>query len=87
MARIKKAKKMIKVHERKRQRNIRIKSEVKSRVKNILCAPGESNQDVIRLTIKRADQAATKKIIHKNKAARIKSKLMKKLHKSTAVSV
>jgi len=81
MAKIKKAKKMIKVHETKRKRNIRIKTEVKSRTKKAAAAT-ENIQEAVKTAIIKADKAAAKKVIHKNKAARIKSKLMKKLHRS-----
>lgn len=79
MARIKKAKKMIKVHEKKRKRSVQIRSEVKSRVKKAAEAT-ENIQEAVKIAIIKADKAAAKKVIHKNKAARIKSKLMKKLH-------
>lgn len=83
MARIKKAKKMIKVHARKTLRSVKIKSEVKSRFKKAASSLGAENlAEIIKTAIIKADKAASKKIIHKNKAARIKSKLMKKLHKA-----
>ncbi|MFH1454297.1 MAG: 30S ribosomal protein S20 [Armatimonadota bacterium] len=83
MARIKKAKKMIKVHEKKRLRNVGIKSEVKSRVKKIVASPEMENlTEYVKTTIKRTDQAAQKGIIKKNKAARIKSRLMKRVNKA-----
>ena len=37
----------------------------------------EATQAAFRLAVKRLDQAAAKKLIHKNKAARLKSRLSK----------
>lgn len=86
MARTKKAKKMIKVHETKRKRNVQIKSEIKTRVKSAATAAPENMKDLVKIASKRADQAASKGVIHKNRAARIKSRLMKKMRKTAAVS-
>jgi small subunit ribosomal protein S20 len=63
-----------------RERNKKVKSEVRTRVKNALAAVGtEDEESALRMAIKRIDKAATKKIIHKNQAANKKSGLMKRI--------
>ncbi len=64
-----------------RERNKKVKSEVRTRVKNAVAAVGtEDEESALRLAIKRIDKAATKKIIHKNQAANKKSGLMKRVN-------
>ncbi len=63
-----------------RERNKKVKSEVRTRVKNAVAAVGtEDEESALRIAIKRIDKAATKKIIHKNQAANKKSGLMKRI--------
>ena len=63
-----------------RERNKKVKSEVRTRVKNAVAAVGtEDEEAALRMAIKRIDKAATKKIIHKNQAANKKSGLMKRI--------
>jgi small subunit ribosomal protein S20 len=63
-----------------RERNKKVKSEVRTRVKNAVAAVGtEDEASALRMAIKRIDKAATKKIIHKNQAANKKSGLMKRI--------
>ena len=77
MANIKSAKKRVKVIERKTLRNKMIKSNLKTVLKK---ADAEQTAENIVLAIKRVDQACAKGIMHKNKAARKKSQLAKKLN-------
>ena len=42
--------------------------------------------EAMRLAVKRLDMAAAKKVIHKNQAARRKSRLMKKINAVTAAA-
>jgi len=64
-----------------RERNKKVKSEVRTRVKNAVAAVGtEDEESALRLAIKRIDKAATKKIIHKNQAANKKSGLKKRIN-------
>ena len=64
-----------------RERNKKVQSEVRTRVKNAVAAVGtEDEESALRLAIKRIDKAATKKIIHKNQAANKKSGLMKRIN-------
>jgi small subunit ribosomal protein S20 len=63
-----------------RERNKKVKSEVRTRVKNAVAAVGtEDEETALRMAIKRIDKAATKKIIHKNQAANKKSGLMRRI--------
>ncbi len=63
-------------------RNKAVRSELKTRVKAATNAAGEGADnaaELARTAIKRLDMAAAKGVIHKNAAARRKSRLMKKL--------
>lgn len=80
MANIKSQIKRIKTNLKAQQRNKAVKSELKTRVKTAVAANGtEDGPEALRLAVKRIDMAAAKGIIHKNQAARRKSRLMKKL--------
>ena len=81
MANIKSAKKRVKVIERKTLRNKMIKSNLKTVLKK---ADAEQTSENIVLAIKKVDQACAKGIMHKNKAARKKSQLQKKLNAAKA---
>jgi small subunit ribosomal protein S20 len=69
-------------NEKRRQRNKAVRSEVKTRVKRAVDAAdsgAESAADAVRIAMKRIDKAAAKGVIHKNEAARRKSRLAKRL--------
>ena len=76
------AKKRIRSNERKRQRNVMYRSRVKTLVKKAETGIFSSNPnpDDVREALRTLDKAAVKGIIHKNNAARRKSRLMKKLN-------
>ena len=79
MANIKSQKKRILTTAKRASRNKAVKSELKTRVKTAQKAIGtDSGDDAMRLAIKRLDMAAAKGVIHKNAAARRKSRLMRK---------
>ncbi len=81
MANIKSQKKRILTNAKAAERNKAIKSELKTRAKNaVKTAGGEDSEEAIRLAVKRLDMAAAKGVIHKNQAARRKSRLMKKIN-------
>ena len=64
-------------NEKSRLRNRAIRAELRTRQKAVLAAAGTENEaEALRLAIKRIDKAATKGVIHKNTAARKKSRLM-----------
>jgi small subunit ribosomal protein S20 len=80
MANIKSQKKRNLTNAKARERNKAVKSELKTRVKAAVSTAetgGEEAADALRLAQKRLDKAASKKVIHKNQAARRKSRLMK----------
>ena len=64
------------------ERNKAVRSELKTRTKiaaTAATAGADDAGELIRLAVKRIDMAASKGVIHKNAAARKKSRLMKKL--------
>lgn len=83
MANIKSAKKRVKVIKAKTLRNKMLKSNMKTTLKKANVAlenNAENKAEATVYAIKRVDQMAAKGIIHKNKAARLKSQLAKKLN-------
>jgi small subunit ribosomal protein S20 len=67
-------------NEKARLRNKAVRSELKTRVKSALGAAGTDDAvEAQRLAVKRLDKAAAKGVIHKNAAARRKSRLAKRL--------
>jgi small subunit ribosomal protein S20 len=86
LANTKSAKKRIRTNERKHQRNLVYRSRVKTMVKKAEQSifSGTPDEATIREAISTLDKAAVKGIIHKNNAARRKSRLMKKLNTATA---
>ena len=82
MPNIKSAKKRVKVIATKTARNKAIKSDLKTALKKADEAVNdnaENKAEIVRAAIKKVDRACTKGIMHKNKAARKKSQLAKKL--------
>lgn len=86
LANIKSAKKRILVAEKKTLANKSKKSEIKTYIKNFETALDAGKVDeakkLIKLIDKKMKQAASKNIIHENRAARTISKLTKKLNKA-----
>jgi len=81
VANIKSQKKRIRTNAKAAERNKAVKSELKTRMKSARTSIGsEKNTEDVRLAVKRIDMAAAKGIIHKNAAARRKSRLMKKVN-------
>ena len=83
MANIKSQIKRNKTNEIRHERNKAVRSELKTRLKRAIAAAQEgAPEDAVvagRLAQKRLDKAATKRVIHKNAAARRTSRLMKRL--------
>jgi small subunit ribosomal protein S20 len=79
VANIKSQKKRILTNAKAAERNKAIKSELRTRVKNAVKG-GDEGAESLRLAVKRLDMAAAKGIIHKNQAARRKSRLMKRIN-------
>lgn len=79
MPNIKSAKKRVKVNATKAAANKARKSNLKTVLKKADAAV-DNREEAIRVAIKRVDQACAKGLMHKNKAARKKSQLAKKLN-------
>jgi small subunit ribosomal protein S20 len=83
VANIKSQLKRIKTNEKARQRNVAVKSALKTQVRRFRTAAESGDKDaatVALLTASKAlDKAASKGIIHKNQAANRKSALAKKV--------
>ena len=77
MANIKSQKKRNLTNAKAAERNKSVRSELKSRVKT---AVNTADDDAVRVAVKKLDSAASKGVIHKNTAARRKSRLMKKVN-------
>ena len=83
MPNIKSAKKRVKVIATKTMQNKAINSQLKTEIKkaNAAIAAGAADKEaVVRVAIKKIDQAASKGILHKNTAARRKSAHAKNLN-------
>jgi small subunit ribosomal protein S20 len=84
MANIKSAKKRIKITEKKTLRNKMIKSALKTTIKKFETVVAEGKKDEALVSYKDVakslDMAASKGIIHKNKASKKKSRLALRLN-------
>ena len=81
MANIKSQKKRILTNAKRAERNKAVKSELRTRVKTAKSTIGsDTNVEDVRVAVKRIDMASAKGIIHKNTAARRKSRLMKQVN-------
>lgn len=82
--RIKSGIKRVEIAERNRQRNVAVKSAVKTATKKVVIDIEAKNTDALKedlaSAISKLDKAVSKGIIHENTAARKKSRLMKKVN-------
>ena len=81
MANIKSQIKRNRQNEKRRLRNKGVRSEMRTRSKAAVTAADEGRDDAdeaMRIALKRIDKAAAKGVIHKNQAARRKSRLVKR---------
>ena len=80
MANIKSAKKRVLIAEANRQRNVAVKSEIKTALKKALALAAGDDKDALNASIsqvyKLCDKAVSKGVLHKNTAARKKSRLV-----------
>jgi len=69
-------------NEKRRVKNKGVRSEINSRVKSVItnADSGTTESEDLKLAIKKIDKAVAKKILHKNTAARKKSRLVKRLN-------
>ena len=88
MANIKSAKKRVLTAERNRLRNVAFKSSIKTAVKKVLELAKADDKDALNSAMSKAyqlcDKAVSKGILHKNTAARKKSRLTKAVNKLQA---
>ena len=81
MANIKSAKKRVLIAEENRQRNVAFKTSIKTAIKKALALAEGKDKDALNAAIsyvyKLCDKAVSKGILHKNTAARKKSRLTK----------
>src|SRR5579862_6352856 len=87
MPRLKSAKKRVRIEAKRRERNHAVKSQTRTYVtkaRNAIAAASEGpeTEAAVLEAIRHLDSAATKGVIHKNNAARRKSRLMARLHKA-----
>ena len=85
MPNIKSAKKRVPVNKTKAQRNKSANSALKTAIKKAnaaIEANAADKEELVKLAVKKIDQAAAKNLIHKNNAARKKSALVTKLNKA-----
>ena len=74
--------KRVKQNERRRVRNVQKRTKLKSSIKKVKNAPDkETAVSELKQTISILDKIAVKGIIHKNKAANLKSQLTKSVNK------
>ncbi len=82
MANIKSQIKRNRQNEKRRLRNRQVRSEMSTRTKAAVAAADENADDVdelVKAAIKRIDKAAQKGVLHKNTAARKKSRLVRRV--------
>jgi len=87
MANIKSAKKRVLITQRNTERNVAFKTSIKTAVKKVLaCAVSEDKSQLNALlsnVYQLCDKAVSKGILHRNTAARKKSRLTKAVNKLT----
>ena len=80
----KSAAKRVRQSEKRRQQNKAVKSAIKTQSKKVLAGAEAGDADraraELRLAVKRLDRAAAKGVMHKNTAARHKSRLTRKVN-------
>jgi small subunit ribosomal protein S20 len=83
LPRIQSAKKRVEVAERNRQRNTAFKSAVRTAIKKVLTGENETvRAESLKTAYSLIDRAVLKGILHKNTAARYKSRIAKSVQKS-----
>jgi small subunit ribosomal protein S20 len=83
LPRIKSAKKRVDVAERNRQRNMAVKSAIRTAIKKVLTgADTASREESLKQAYSLIDKAILKGILHKNTGARYKSKIATAVLKS-----
>lgn len=88
MANIKSAVKRIKINEKRRAHNSSMKSAMRTAMKKVELAVANNDvnqaKEALKVAVRKLDKAVTKGLIHKNTAARHKSRLYKKVNSLNA---
>jgi small subunit ribosomal protein S20 len=89
MPNLKSAKKRVRIEEKRRARNHSIKSAARTfvtRARNAIAVDpaAPETEETIRAALSELDSAVTTAVLHRNNAARRKSRLMARLHKAQA---
>ena len=83
MANIKSQIKRIRTNEKRRQRNLAVKSELKTLVRRtreaVKAGDKEAAIEALRIASRKLDKAVSKGVIHRNQAANRKSKLARRV--------
>ena len=83
MANIKSQIKRIRTNEKRRQRNLAVKSELKTLVRKtreaVEAGDKEASIEALRVASRKLDKAVSKGVIHRNQAANRKSKLARRV--------
>jgi small subunit ribosomal protein S20 len=85
MPNIPSAKKRMRAEEKRRLHNNMVKSAVRTRVtraRNSIAATAPETEETVRAALRSLDMAVSRGVIHRNNAARRKSRLMARLHKA-----
>ena len=80
MANIKSQKKRILTNAKAAERNRAVRSELKTRVKTATASARSDDDSSVRLAMSKIDRAVAKGVLHKNTAARKKSRWMQKIN-------
>jgi len=84
MPNIKSAKKRIRVSARRKEENTLINSSMKTAIKNVektvKANEKENAEENLKVAFKRIDKAVDKKLVHPNRAARLKSRLTRSVN-------
>ena len=89
MANIKSQIKRNRQNEKRRLRNRGVRSEINTRTKVAIAASDHDDEtatETLRLAVRRIDKAAAKGVIHKNNAARRKSRLVREIERRRSES-
>jgi small subunit ribosomal protein S20 len=89
LANTRSAKKHMRADDKKRISNLKIRSKVKTLVKKAersITVSDVETVEALRIACSELDKAASKGVLHKNNAARRKSRLMAKFNKASAAA-
>ncbi|MBN9415614.1 30S ribosomal protein S20 [bacterium SCN 62-11] len=86
MANTSSAKKAVRVIAKRTERNRGIRTGIKTAIKKVVKSEAGQAEEALRDAVRTLDQAAAKNLIHKNKAARKKSRLAKQVAAKAAAA-